>query len=71
MKSLFLKAIKPNILFYMTIAFIMSAIAIGFFIDFFIIENSSRLIVAGIVGTIIALLIVYLFVGYIYHITNF
>ena len=70
-ENLFEKATKKEILFYMTIAFIMSAIAIGFFIDFFISENSSRLIVAWIVGAIIALLIVYLFVGYIYHITKF
>ena len=55
----------------MTIASIIGAIAIGFFIDFFISENSSRLIVAGIVGAILALFIIYLFVGYNYHITNF
>ena len=71
MKILFLKAIKQNILFYMTIAFIMSAIAIGFFIDFFISENSSRLIVAWIIGTILVLFIIYLFVGYNYHIIKF
>lgn len=68
MKILFLKAIKQNILFYMTIAFIMSAIAIGFFIDFFISENSSRLIVAWIGGAILVLFIIYLFVGYNCHI---
>ena len=70
MKILFLKATKQKILFYMTIAFIVGAIAIGFFIDFFISENSSRLVVAGIVGVILVLLIVYLFVGYVYHITK-
>ncbi len=70
MKDFINKATSLNMLFYATIAFIMSALATGLSIDYFFNDSEKRYVVAGIIGVFLALLIVYLLTSYIYKIVS-
>lgn len=62
------KATNTQLLFYMTIIFIVAALAVGLGIEFFISDNYSRSVAAGIIGIFLAVMILYLLSAYIYKI---
>ena len=68
MKRLTQKITNNQLLFAMTVIFIVAALVVGLVIDFFISDNHSRLTAAIVIGAFLALLILYLLFGYTYKI---
>ena len=62
------KISDSKVLFYVTIAFILAALILGLGIDYFFERNQTRYIVAGVTGGLLALVAIYLLVGYSYKI---
>lgn len=59
---------NSKILFFTTIAFIIFALIAGLCVDYLFEKNQTRYIVAGLVGGVLAIIVIYLLVCYIYKI---